>query len=149
MGLSKGSVIFVRVNKLEDIYARFSVHKQQIEHVHELKQQKCILTMCQENELKIWGFQDGKMAIWRKYNIQRPISNMKVLDDPTMLLFTFPSGESYFFRWSEKQKNLRILLPYELETRGPSNEHDDLETQSDASNHGKGIDVWRDGMQAI
>ena len=110
-------MIFVRVNKLEDIYARFSVHKQQIEHVHELKQQKCILTMCQENELKIWGFQDGKMAIWRKYNIQRPISNMKVLDDPTMLLFTFPSGESYFFRWSEKQKNLFSRLPQNPEPR--------------------------------
>lgn len=28
MGLSKGSVIFVRVDHIEHIYARFSVHKQ-------------------------------------------------------------------------------------------------------------------------
>ena len=30
MGLSKGSVIFVKVHKIELIYARFSVHKQGI-----------------------------------------------------------------------------------------------------------------------
>lgn len=36
-GLSKGSVIFVKVTKIEHIYARFSVHKQQIDHIHELK----------------------------------------------------------------------------------------------------------------
>jgi len=28
MGLSKGSVIFVRVKQIEHIYARFNVHKQ-------------------------------------------------------------------------------------------------------------------------
>ena len=33
MGLSKGSVIFVKVQKIELIYARFSVHKQGIQHV--------------------------------------------------------------------------------------------------------------------
>ena len=56
MGLSKGSVIFVRVDHIELIYARFSIHKQQIEHIHELKRQKCIMTLCQEYQLKIWGF---------------------------------------------------------------------------------------------
>ena len=37
LGLSKGSVIFVQVDSLEKIYARFNVHKQQIDHIHELK----------------------------------------------------------------------------------------------------------------
>ena len=27
MGLSKGSVVFVKVNHIEHIYARFSIHK--------------------------------------------------------------------------------------------------------------------------
>ena len=61
MGLSKGSVIFVKVQHLSLIYARFSVHKQGIQHVHEMKKEKAIITMCEDNELKIWGFKDNMM----------------------------------------------------------------------------------------
>ena len=35
IGLSKGSVIFVKIDQIETIYARFNIHKQQIEHIHE------------------------------------------------------------------------------------------------------------------
>ena len=115
MGLSKGSVIFVKVQQLSLIYARFSVHKQGILHVHEMKKEKAIITMCEDNELKIWGFKDNMMQIWRNFNVQRPISTMKVIDSPTMILTTFASGESYYFRWSNKSKNLRIVLPDENE----------------------------------
>ena len=104
MGLSKGSVIFVKVKHIEHIYARFSVHKQQIDHIHELKRQKCIMTLCQENELKIWGFQDRKLAVYRKFNLLRPVSTMRVIEDPldqvfnmTMILMAFSSGEAYYF----------------------------------------------------
>ena len=69
--------------------------------------------MCEENQLKIWGFVDGRMQIWKSFNIHRPISTMKVIDDPSMLLITFSSGESYYFGWSHKHKNLRIVLPDE------------------------------------
>ena len=30
-----------------------------------------------------------------------------------MVLMTFGSGESYYFAWSNKQKNLRIVMPDE------------------------------------
>lgn len=113
MGLSKGSVIFVKLDQIELIYARFSVHKQKIEHIQELKGQNCIMTMCEEKELKIWGFQEGRMAIYRKFNLYRSISTMKILQDPTMLLMTFTSGESYYFGWSKKNKNFRIVMPEE------------------------------------
>ena len=83
--------------------------------MHELKKQQAIVTMCEDNELKIWGFRDNAMQIWRNFNVQRPITTMKVMDDPTMILFTFASGESYYFGWSNKKKNLRIVLPDENE----------------------------------
>ena len=79
------------------------------------------MTMCEEHELKIWGFQDGRMAIWRKFNLYRSISTMKILQDPTMLLMTFKSGESYYFGWSRKHKNFRIVLPEEYADAIPSN----------------------------
>lgn len=70
--------------------------------------------MCEENDLKIWGFtEDHKMQIWRKYNLQRNVSAMKVIENPTMLLMTFSSGESYYFGWGNKNKTLRIVLPEE------------------------------------
>jgi len=40
------------------------------------------MTLCQENELKIWGFQEGKMAIFRKFNLLRPIRMLKVVENP-------------------------------------------------------------------
>jgi len=55
------------------------------------------------------------MQIWRKFQLARPISTMKVLGDPTMVLLTFLSGESYYFNWNMKQKSLRIVLPEEEE----------------------------------
>ena len=76
-----------------------------------------MLTMCAENEMKIWGFEDGRMQTWRKYNLFRPISQMQVFVKPTMLLLSFPSGESYYFAWSNKTKNLRIVLPYDEDDR--------------------------------
>lgn len=40
------------------------------------------MTICSENELKIWGFQDGKLAIYRKWFLFRPVAAMKVIEDP-------------------------------------------------------------------
>ena len=40
---------------------------------------------------------------------------MKVFENPTMLLLTFTSGESYYLAWSNKNKNLCIVLPAEQE----------------------------------
>jgi len=37
LGLSKGGIVFVRVDEMARIYARFSLHKQAVEHVYEIK----------------------------------------------------------------------------------------------------------------
>ena len=37
LGMSKGTIIFVRVDNLEYIYSRFSIHRQGIEHVTEIR----------------------------------------------------------------------------------------------------------------
>ena len=43
-----------------------------------------------------------------------------------MILFTFTSGESYYFSWSNTKKNLRIMLPIE-ETFNPNADEDEEE----------------------
>ena len=52
---------------------------------------------------------------------------MKVIDDPSMLLITFTSGESYYFGWSNKNKNLRIVLPDEENYFANNEEEEDEE----------------------
>ena len=49
-------MIFVRLNNLEYIYSRFSIHRQSITHITEMKEQKLIVSMCTEFKLAIWGF---------------------------------------------------------------------------------------------
>ena len=60
VGLSKGTIIFVRVNNLDHIYARFSVHRQAISQIHEVKEQKIFLSICEELHLMIWGFPEDR-----------------------------------------------------------------------------------------
>lgn len=38
IGLSKGTVIFVKVNNLSHIYARFSIHREAVTHIAEIKE---------------------------------------------------------------------------------------------------------------
>ena len=53
VGLSKGTVLFVRVNNLDHIYARFSIHRQAVTQIHEVKERKIFLSICEELHLII------------------------------------------------------------------------------------------------
>lgn len=57
---------------------------------------------------------------------------MKVIENPTMLLITFASGESYYLAWNKKNNNLRIVLPPEEEKfskeAAPMTDNSDNET---------------------
>ena len=46
LGLSKGSIIFVKVDELDVIFARFSVHRQKIEHIAEMGDHRGIASIC-------------------------------------------------------------------------------------------------------
>ena len=102
MGLSKGTIIFVKVDDLESIYARFSVHSQQVEHIHEMHTQKKMLSICAEYMLNIWGFEDNKFQKWRSYNLRRPVEFIRIIDDPTLVYIVFPTGDSIYMLWDEE-----------------------------------------------
>jgi hypothetical protein len=79
IGLSKGTVIFVKVNNLSHIYARFSIHREAICQVNEVRDQGIFLSICEENILQIWGFEmQAKERICRevikkKFNLYREV----------------------------------------------------------------------------
>ena len=126
MGLSKGSVIFVKVRDTERIYARFSVHRQEILHLAEIRQQELFVSICSENVLNIWGFvvderdpQRKRLQIWKTIKIHRPLKKLTVMENPTMLILNFPAGDSVCLQWQDDRKDL-ILVPTDR-----SVEHDD------------------------
>lgn len=59
-GMSKGSVIFVKVDKLEQVYARFSIHRQAITHIEEVYEHNKFVSICEEMNLNIWGFKEER-----------------------------------------------------------------------------------------
>jgi hypothetical protein len=57
LGLSKGTIVFIRVDDMARIYARFSsLHKQAVEHIYEIKSKERIVSMCAEFTMNVWGF---------------------------------------------------------------------------------------------
>jgi len=90
-GLETGTIIFIKMSNLEQIYARFSVHRHAIAHIAELKSQNLMLTFCNEYRLAIWGFQNYKFKLFRQYNLFRPLTQMCVFND--RLLLNFKQGE--------------------------------------------------------
>ena len=137
MGLSKGTIIFVKVDDLESIYARFSVHNQQVDHIYEMQSQKKILSICAEFLLKIWGFTDNKLQVYRTYFMYRPVEFVKTIEEPTMVYLVFPAGDSVYLLWDEQENGFRQIL------NDRSNEHEEHVTSIDV-HYGKRLIVTGD-----
>ncbi len=58
LGLSKGTVVFLQVDDLELIYARFSFHRQAVTKVMEIQSTGKFLSICEELNMCLWGFED-------------------------------------------------------------------------------------------
>ena len=85
-GIDKGHVIFVRLDLPNYIYARFSVHRQSIEHIAQIRHQKIFITMCTELNLHIWSFVDNKVQKHRSFELQRSLGHIKVIKDNILLI---------------------------------------------------------------
>eukprot|EP00347_Sterkiella_histriomuscorum_P010595 403375671 len=82
-GLSKGTVVFISVDNLELIYSRFSIHRQAIEQIYEIKQYHKMVTLCQE----------------LSFNIYRPIGDIKICNN--LIFIGFKTGDTEMFLWDE------------------------------------------------
>lgn len=96
-GLETGTIIFINVNNLEQIYARFSVHRHQIAHIEEIRSKNLILSLCNEYKLLIWGFQNHRFKLYRQYNLQRPLAELRVFNE--RILLNFKQGEQVLCVW--------------------------------------------------
>lgn len=95
-GLSKGAVIFVRLDNLEYIYARFAVHRQEIRQLTEIRSQNRMISMCAEFKLAIWGFDRTRMKlVCPMYQVYRPFEQFRLINN--FIYGVFESGESCYF----------------------------------------------------
>lgn len=137
MGLSKGTIIFVKVDDLENIFARFSVHHQQVDHIYEMRSQQKILSICSEFFLHIWGFPDNKLQVYRSYMMHRTVEFIKIVEDPTLVYMVFPMGDSCYLLWDDETSSLRYI------NNDRSSEHEEHVTSMDI-HYGKRLIVTGD-----
>ena len=58
LGLSKGTVIFLAVDQIDTIYARFFFHRQAITSIVEIPEHQKFVSICVEMNIALWGFQN-------------------------------------------------------------------------------------------
>jgi len=105
IGLSKGTVIFVRIDNLDYIYARFSLHRQAVTHITEVKQHKTFISVCDEFSMVVWGFAHGREQVYQKFNLYQPIFDIIDVGNQ-MLLLCFSAGNSEILTFNPDAKKL-------------------------------------------
>jgi len=54
LGMSKGSIYLVHVQKLHQLYCRFTVHREAVEMVRYLPKSKTFVSVCREQDFCLW-----------------------------------------------------------------------------------------------
>ena len=89
-GLSKGSIIFMAVNRTDKIYARVTVHHEAVRQLKEIPNHNAFISVCDEQYLMIWKFDHvgpKKLQVLVKTNICRDLLNIAVCGSFIMLGF--------------------------------------------------------------
>jgi hypothetical protein len=101
LGLSKGTVIFLAVDQLDTIYARFFFHRQAISSIIDIPQHSKFITICVEMNIALWGFKNNRQKLLSFNQMYRPISGVTSLKGTVML--GFASGDLHILKYSEQE----------------------------------------------
>ena len=86
-GLSKGSVIFLDIDKIDTIYARFFFHRQAITSILEIPKHEKFITICEEMNICIWGFNNYTSYKVSYNQMYRQINSIERLGDNVIMAF--------------------------------------------------------------
>jgi hypothetical protein len=75
LGFSKGSLVFVNTSEIETIYARFSIHRQEITKIQQI-QKGLFLSVCKELTMNLWGFTSDNIIVYQTFRIYRDIKDV-------------------------------------------------------------------------
>jgi hypothetical protein len=81
MGMSKGCIILVHTRKLQQIYSRFTVHREAVEYVRYLPNAKTFVSVSTEQDFCIWKLNKEEKSIKHLciFKIGRNLRFLKVL----------------------------------------------------------------------
>lgn len=87
----KGTLIFVDIEKIDKIYSRFSIHRENIIAIEELP--GYMITMCSAFTIFISSFKDYLLTRFKKIELKSQVSILKSLS-PDKLFLSFNTGHS-------------------------------------------------------
>lgn len=106
-GLSKGTVIFLPIDSIDMIYARFSFHRQAVTTLHQIHGTSNFVSICDEFNLCVWGFKDHKSIVYNSVQMFRPIASIVSLSK--VVFVAFKSNDIQKFRFNEELEQLQFV----------------------------------------
>ena len=110
LGLSKGTILIFHVAQLNQLYCRFTVHREAVEVIKYLPNTKAFVSICKEGNLAFWEIaEDRKVNKLRSFKIPSdrkvlqihvvaPAYHMSQTEHPNdRIMLVFKSGESEMF----------------------------------------------------
>lgn len=81
-GMSKGSIVFVNTSLINQVYCRFTPHREAVRMVRYLPKNNCFVSICDEFNLKVWRLdnEDPHYMPLHSYYIHRKINFITLLD---------------------------------------------------------------------
>lgn len=111
MSAGKGMILFMSVDKIDRIYARFAVHRETITMIEEVK--GYIITLCLGNSLVISYFKENMLIKLTKIELKSQVTFLRGLN-PDKFFISFNTGQSEIIEIRENE--LLRLVNRELES---------------------------------
>lgn len=105
MSAGKGMILFMSVNKIDRIYARFALHRETITMIEEV--QGYIITICAANLLIVSYFKDNMLHRLKRIELKSQITFLRGLE-PDKFFISFSTGQSEIIEIHEDEL-LRIV----------------------------------------
>lgn len=111
MSAGKGMILFMSVDKIDRIYARFALHRETIITIEEVK--GYIITLCTGNSLIISYFKENMLHKLNKIELKSQVTFLRGLN-PDKFFISFNTGQSEIIEIRENE--LLRLVNKELES---------------------------------
>jgi len=104
LGMSKGSIYLVHVNKLHQLYCRFTIHREEVTQIRQLHHSDQFVSFASEYDLCFWRIdKDERMVkVLSNYQVGRNLSFFLVLKQPKCtdrVWLCFESGDQEVFEY--------------------------------------------------
>ena len=82
LGMSKGSICLLHVKKMQQLYCRFTIHREAVEIVRYLSRSQTFVSVCREQNFCIWQInkEEKSIKLISEMKLWRDLRFFKVMD---------------------------------------------------------------------